>query len=177
MRNNIQVPFGYEPPAEREKGTLLFYDSFEEITEEELDQALALLERRSFAQLVLYPLHEETVRRMSRKPVTPYYKREDALHDWRRSRGSSQVTVEGWDGKRKKYTPMDSALRFLAEKYPAPYFLYLTPEMANAFASFSSFEEWITRVRLILTEEPVQPHSRLTQFSHRWETAAAEGSR
>ncbi|WP_374706013.1 hypothetical protein [Paenibacillus antibioticophila] len=95
MRNNIQVPFGYEPPAEREKGTLVFYDSFEEITEEELDQALALLERRSFARLVLYPLHEETVRRMSRKPVAPYYKREDVLHAWRRSRGNSLVTVEG----------------------------------------------------------------------------------
>lgn len=179
MRNNIQVPFGYEPPAERKKGTLVFYDSFEEVTEKELDQALALLEQRSFARLVLYPLHEETVRRMSRKPVSAYYKREDTLHDWRRSRGSSQVTVEGWDGKRKKYTPMDSALRFLAEKYAAPYFLYLTPEMANAFASFSSFEEWITRVRLILTEEPVQPHPRLAKFSHRWDTAAsaAEDSR
>lgn len=176
MRNNVQVPFGYEPPAERAKGTLVFYDSFEEITEEELKEALACMERRAFAQLILYPLHEETVRRMSRKPVSPYYKREDALHDWKRSSGSRQVSVEGWDGKRKKYTPMEAALRFLLEKYPAPLFLYLTPEMANAFASFSSFEEWITRVRLILTKEPAQPHPRLVKFSKRWESSASEGS-
>lgn len=176
MRNNIQVPYGYEPPADREKGTLVFYDSFEEIMEEELDQAVILLEQRSFAQLVLYPLHEETVRRMTRKPVSPFYKREDALHDWRRRRADRRITVEGWDGKRKKYTPMDSALRFMTEKYPGPYFLYLTPETANAFASYSSFEEWITRIRLILAGEPAQVHPRLAKFSHRWEAVQTGGS-
>lgn len=176
MRNNIQVPYGYEPPVDREKGTLVFYDSFEEMTEEELDQAVIILEQRSFAQLVLYPLHEETVRRMTRKPVSPFYKREDALHDWRRSKGDRRITVEGWDGKRKKYTPMDSVLRFLTEKYPGPYFLYLTPETANAFASYSSFEEWITRIRLILAGEPVQVHPRLAKFSHRWEAVQTGGS-
>ena len=138
MHRNIQsVTYGYEPPEEKQKGTLIYYDTFEDTTDGELDLAVDSIERYSFDKLVLYPLHEETVRRMRKEPVSAFHKREQRLHDWKRDRGYSKVVIEGWEGKRKKYTPMDSALRLLSEKYKAPYFLYITPEMANLFASFS----------------------------------------
>ncbi|MBM6996053.1 hypothetical protein IM700_010390 [Paenibacillus sp. DXFW5] len=173
MRQNIQVPYGYEPPAPSRKGTLIFYDSFEHISDEGLTRAAEEAENRKFKKLVLYPLHEETVRRMAKEPVGPFYRREDRLHEWRRDQEGTRlpIAVEGWEGKRKKYTPIDAALRHLTEVYPAPHFLYLTPEMANQFASFSSFEEWIVKIRLLLAAEPGHPHPRLAKFSHRWDLA------
>ncbi|MEF2967899.1 hypothetical protein V3851_18885 [Paenibacillus sp. M1] len=174
MRDNIQVPFGYEPPVEKRKGTLIYYDAFEHLGEAELERAALLAERRSFGRLVLYPLHEETVKRMTKEPVRAFYKREDMLHDWKRRAGNPDISIEGWEGKRKKYTPVDTALRYLTDKYPSPWFLYLTPENANSFASFSSFEAWIVKIRLLLTKEPSFVHQRLEQYRHRWDVAADE---
>ncbi|MFC3749658.1 hypothetical protein [Paenibacillus sp. GCM10012306] len=170
-RDIVHVPYGYEPPVEQRKGTLIFYDSFELIKDQELAVAAKTAVDRQFTKLVLYPLHEETVRRLSKEPVQSFYKREDRLHEWKREQGLSFITVEGWEGKRKKYTPLDSALRHLTERYKAPYFLYLTPEMANQFASFSSFEEWIVKIRLLLSEAPTFLHSRLEKYRHRWDIA------
>ncbi|MNW52847.1 hypothetical protein D3C74_303860 [compost metagenome] len=170
MRRNIQVPFGYEPPQKTRSGTMFYYDSFEEATDEDLLRAAGTAKDRAFEKLVLYPLHEETVRRMFRHvTVSSYYKREDRLHDWKREYDQRDVLIEGWEGKRKKYTPLEAALRHLTEKYPPPYFVYVTPEMGNVLASFSSFEEWIKKVRLILTEEPQQLHPRLQKYRHRWD--------
>ncbi|WP_178025495.1 hypothetical protein [uncultured Paenibacillus sp.] len=173
MRQNIQVPFGYEPPAPSRKGTLIFYDPFDSISDEGLLRAAEEAETRKFAKLVLYPLHEETMRRMSKDPVSPFYRREDRLHEWKRERkgAAPAIVVESWEGKRKKYTPIDTALRHLTEAYPAPHFLYLTPELANQFASFSSFEEWIVKIRLLLAAEPNHPHPRLVKYAHRWDLA------
>ncbi|GJM69767.1 hypothetical protein HMSSN036_19830 [Paenibacillus macerans] len=83
MRQNIQVPFGYEPPAPSRKGTVIFYDSFMRIADEDLEFAAAEA-RRAFAKLVLYPLHELTVKRMSNEQAGPFYQREDRLHAWKR---------------------------------------------------------------------------------------------
>ncbi|MNO01844.1 hypothetical protein D3C81_2220990 [compost metagenome] len=49
----------------------------------------------------------------------------------------------------------------------------MTPEMAERFASYSSFEEWIVKLRLLLSEEPVHLHPRLEKFRHRWDVAGA----
>ncbi|RRJ61665.1 hypothetical protein EHV15_00760 [Paenibacillus oralis] len=173
MRQNIQVPFGYEPPVPSRKGTVIFYDSFMHISDEELDFAAKEAARRAFAKLVLYPLHELTVKRMSNEQAGPFYQREDRLHEWKRERGAAdvEVLVEGWEGKRKKYTPADAAFRYLTEKYPAPYFLYMTPDMANRFAGFSSFEEWIVKLRLLLSDNPAVPHPKLEKYRHRWNVA------
>ncbi len=173
MGSNGSVPFGFEPAADGKKGTLIYYDSFEYTSPADLDRAAALAEARSFSRLVLYPLHEETVKRMTKEPVRAYYKREDALHEWKQERGGGglPVFIDGWEGKRKKYTPVDAALRFLSEKYNGPYFLLMSGETANQFAAFDSFEGWITKLRLLLTEPPRQPHPRLTQYGHRWEEA------
>ncbi|EFM12418.1 conserved hypothetical protein [Paenibacillus curdlanolyticus YK9] len=173
MRDNIQVPYGYEPPAEASKGTLIYYDSFEDTTEEDLEAAAALKKQMGFRKLVLYPLHEATGKRMFDQPISPYYKREDRLHEWRREQADPTIVVEGLEGKRKKYTPFESAMRHLTETYPSPYFVYVTPEMANLLASYATFEEWIVKLRLILSEEPsaAQLHPRLQKFAHRWRVA------
>lgn len=169
-RNLEYVPYGYEPPKPTTKGTLIFYDLFEQV-QEDLEQAAAILEERSFVKLVLYPLHEETAKRMFKETVSPYYKREKQLLEWIEDHAGSSVVIEPFESKRKKYTPIDTALRHLAEKYGSPHFLILTPEMANAFASFSSFEEWIVKLRLILLSEPPYLHPRLEKFRHRWDVA------
>ncbi|OXL81855.1 hypothetical protein BCV73_01300 [Paenibacillus sp. SSG-1] len=171
MKHTVQtVPYGYEPPVQKRKGTLIYYDTFEETDEEGLNEAESLAGVLSFSKLVLYPLHEETVRRMTKEPVSPYYKREKRLEAWR-SDGHGKTVIENWEGRRKKYTPVEAALRHLTEKYPAPHFLLLTPDMANRFASYSTFGEWIVKLRLLLTEEPEAVHPKLEQYSHRWDTA------
>lgn len=170
MKETVQkMPFGYEPPKDERKGTIVYYDSFEHTTERELDLAAYISKERLFLKLVLYPLHEQSVKRMTREEVSPFYKREDRLHEWKRDREEENVVVERLEIKRKKYTPIDSALRHLAETYPKPLFMLMTGEMANLFASFSSFEEWIVKIRLLLTDEPARLHPRLMQYRHRWE--------
>lgn len=172
MKRNIEtVPYGYEPLIEKYKGTLVFYDSFEHTTEDELEVALQTTKKHSFTKLVLYPLHEETVRRMSpQDQISALYKREKRLNLWMSGQDHSVVVIEGWESKRKKYTPIESALRHLIHEYSAPHFLYLTPETANLFASFTSFEEWIVKIRLILSSEPVTMHPKLEKYHHRWKT-------
>ena len=175
MRHTVQsVPFGYEPPEEMFRGTFIFYDTFENVTERELDQVMALLEQYQFDRVVLYPLHEETFRRMAREPIMPYHKREQMLHDWKNEREGVDVVIEGLEGKRKKYTPFDTALRHLTEKFKGPFFVGVTPEMANRLASYSSFEEWIVKLRLLLTAPPQELHPRLKKFDHRWSVMGAK---
>jgi nicotinic acid mononucleotide adenylyltransferase len=170
MVDNVQkMPFGYEPPVDELKGTIIYYDTFEHTTERELDLAADWVKARSFRKLVLYPLHELSIKRMSKEDVSPFYKREDRLHEWKRDRAETNIVVERFEIKRKKYTPIDFALRHLSETYPKPLFILMTGEMANLFASFSSFEEWIVKIRLLLTEEPAKLHPRLIQYQHRWE--------
>ncbi|MDO3411780.1 hypothetical protein QWJ34_18610 [Saccharibacillus sp. CPCC 101409] len=171
-RKTYSIPFGTEPAKRTAKGTMIFYDSFEHTSDEELERAAQVASARSFAQLVLYPLHEATEKRLSGEAVSAFYKRDDRVHEWRRDQQIMRnATVENWDGKRKKYTPLEAALRFMDEKYPSPLFLYLTADNANRFASFATFEEWIVRIRLVLDEAPARPHPRLEKFRRRWDTA------
>ncbi|MDQ6423408.1 hypothetical protein RB620_28735 [Paenibacillus sp. LHD-117] len=171
-RSIHKLPYGQadEMDTHSGKGTLVYYDTFQDVSDQQLERAAELASARSFEKLVLYPLHEETARRMWKRPIEPYYKREDRLFDWRRESGDNgTITVENWEGKRKKYTPIEAALRHLAEIYPQPMFLYVSPETANAFASFSSFEEWIGKLRLIINEPPPDAHPNLTKYRHRWD--------
>ncbi|MEW4368741.1 hypothetical protein [Paenibacillus kandeliae] len=171
-----QVPYGYEPPPSHMRGTLIYYDDFNDSTDAELEQAVVIAEHMRFAKLVLYPLHEQTVRRMSNEQVAPFYKREQRLQEWKLDSGHKSVIIEGWDGKRKKYTPIEAALRTLIDHYSSPYFLLMTPEMANRFASFSTFEEWITKISLVLTHQPDHLHPRMDKFRSRWRVAGEERS-
>ncbi|WP_027085188.1 hypothetical protein [Cohnella panacarvi] len=164
-----RVPYGYEPPVDRAKGTLIYYDTFEDTEDVELAAAAALAQDRSFSRFVIYPIHEETAKRMFSMPVSPYYKREKRLLQWLDEFGTGNMTIDGWEGKRKKYTPIDTALRHLTETLPAPHIVYMTSETANLFASFASFEEWIVRVRLWLPAEPRSVHPKLAQYRHRWD--------
>mgnify|MGYP000963449703 CR=1 FL=1 len=176
-QSNQQVPYGYEPPPAHTRGTLIYYDSFEHVSDAELEQALITMQQMNFSRLVLYPLHEQTVRRMSKESVAPFYKREQRLQDWKHDGDYRAVVIEGWDGKRKKYTPMEAALRTLMDHYTSPYFLLLTPDMANQFASFSIFEEWISKISLVLTEQPKRLHPRLDLCRNRWRVAGEVRSR
>ncbi|MEK3882305.1 hypothetical protein [Paenibacillus sp. PL2-23] len=171
-RSIRKMPYGYsdEKDSSSRKGTLVYYDTFQDVSDQQLERAALLARERSFAKLVLYPLHEETARRMWKRPMEPYYKREDRLFQWRRERDdSNRITIENWEGKRKKYTPIEAALRHLAEQYPQPIMLYVSPETANAFASFSSFEEWIVKLRLLISEPLPAPHPKLLTYRHRWD--------
>ncbi|MCM3628677.1 hypothetical protein M3194_15040 [Paenibacillus glycanilyticus] len=173
MSRNIRVvPYGHvdESDAQTGKGTLVYYDTFQDISDQQLERVAALSKERKFAKLVLYPLHEETAKRMWKRPIEPYYKREGRLFGWRRENEDDRsITIENWEGKRKKYTPIEAALRHLMDVYAQPMFLYLTPETANAFAAFSSFEEWIGKIRLIISEPPPDAHPNLTKYRHRWD--------
>ncbi|GIP42751.1 hypothetical protein J45TS6_12100 [Paenibacillus sp. J45TS6] len=163
------VPFGYEPPKEMYKGSLIYYDDFEKITDIQLSKAFQTVKERKFTKFILYPLHEATVKRMTNHPVLPFYKREDRLHEWKREQNDSIITLENWEGKRKKYTPMEAALRHVTEKYKGPFFLMLSSEYANCFASYPFFDEWITKIRLILVDHPKFTHPKLEKNQHRWE--------
>lgn len=167
-----KMPFGYEQPKDDRKGTLVFYDSFEHISPQELDMALQVAVQRAFAKLVFYPLHEQTYKRMSKDPISPLYKREDLIFEWKREREEEltlDVHVERLEAKRKKYTPIDSALRHIADVYPGPLFLLVSGETANAFASYSSFEEWIVKIRLLVIIEPAKLHPLLIKHLSRWQ--------
>ncbi|MDF2836480.1 MAG: hypothetical protein K0Q63_2120 [Paenibacillus sp.] len=171
-RSSRKVSYGYveEKDNRSGKGTLVYYDTFQDVTDRQLEEAALLAAERSFAKLVLYPLHEETAKRMRKSPIEPYYKRVDRLFEWREERADGDtIIVENWEGRRKKYTPIEAALRHLADQYPQPMFLYVSPETANSFASFHSFEEWIGKIRLVLTAPPPDAHPNLTTYRHRWE--------
>ncbi|UUZ82353.1 hypothetical protein LJK88_49590 [Paenibacillus sp. P26] len=172
-RDNIQVPYGYEMPksGQGERGSLWIYDSFEGYTMPQLEKVLRLTEERSIARAIFYPLHEETVRRMDRHSVAPYYARTDALRGLLEDSGTDvDWTIEAFEGKRKKYTPIDTALRFLEEKYEKPHFVYMTDFMANLFAGYDSFGPWIKKVRLFIAAETgLQPHPKLEAYGNRWE--------
>jgi nicotinic acid mononucleotide adenylyltransferase len=186
-RTGIQVPFGYEPPEETSKGTLLIYDSFDLGDEEDspppvagdwLDrQGLAELagwaERRFISRVVWYVPHEETLKRMGVRFPAPMYKREEALREAADSiRSGVRTEIDIWERKRKKYTPMDTALRYMEERYNGPYFLGLSEGTANRFASYQGFEEWVRKIRLVVAAGPeFQPHPLLGKHASRWNAA------
>ncbi|HEU4964549.1 MAG TPA: hypothetical protein VFV52_11955 [Bacilli bacterium] len=170
-RDPQMVPFGYEPEKAEVKGTVIWMDAFAETTEEELREMLELADTRDFAQAVLFPHHEKTLRAIKVTDIPAFHKRVKNLQALLDAIDPLlPVEVDRWEEKRNKYTPMEASLRFLLDKYPAPHFLYLTDRFANAFASFASFDEWIRRVRLIIRiTGPSEPHPKLLNYPNRWE--------
>ncbi len=125
-----------------------------------------------FADLVLYPIHEETARRMTKDPVSALYKRRERLEEWIEDSGhEGEVILENWETRRKKYTPIDLALRHLTELYKGPHFLYLTPETANLFASYASFDDWISNIRMVVSADDQPLHPKLEKHRSRWDFA------
>lgn len=173
-RQTGKVPFGYEPPNDREtdRGSLWIYDAFEDYTEQELVRVLALASGRGIAKAVFYPLHEETVRRMEkRRSVAPYHRRVEALQALLAASDTDiDYVVEPFEGKRKKYTPADTAFRFLEEKYAAPHFVWVTVTTAELLAGYESFETWIKKIRwFVSAEESPVTHPRLQAYANRWD--------
>ncbi|MCZ8514534.1 hypothetical protein O9H85_19325 [Paenibacillus filicis] len=173
-RDNIKVPYGYEMPKSdgRDRGSLWVYDSFEGYTMRDLQRVLNLADERNIARTVFYPLHEETIRRMERHKVAPYYARLNHLRDLLDEADPDvDYTIDAYEGKRKKYTPMDTAFRFLEEKYESPHFIFMTDFTANLFAGYESFEPWIKKVRLFVAADTgLGPHPRLQDYASRWDS-------
>ncbi|WP_282938317.1 hypothetical protein [Paenibacillus sp. RC67] len=172
-----KVPYGYVPEDERKgkRGSVWVYDSFERFDEQQLAALVHMAEDKTIAKLVFYPLHEETLRRMGEREAAPYYRRTDELEaKLEQIETRVDVTVDRFEGKRKKYTPMDTAFRYLAEKYAAPHFVWVTLETANKLAAFDSFEAWIKKVRLWIDMpsggvSSAELHPRLQAADTRWD--------
>lgn len=171
-REQTMIPFGATPAKPDRKGTVIYYDDFQDISDEQLSVALNYVRERKFKKLILYPLHEETVRRMdSNKRVDRFYKREQRLQDWiQQVPDTYDLGIELWEEKRKKYTPMEAAFRHITTKYAAPHFIYMSPYYSQLFASYPSFEEWITKVRLIVSEPMSSVPAKLQKYEKRWDT-------
>jgi nicotinic acid mononucleotide adenylyltransferase len=170
-KGNALMPYGYEPEQQSAKGTVLALGLFDDPLQEHVPQLAELAVERSFARIVFVPQHDETLRRMKLRAESPYYERVRRLKEWIAGASDSiPMTVDEWEGKRQKYTPLDALLRFATDKYKAPHIVALSGAYANVFASYASFDEWIRRVRLIVLAEPgFAPHLKLANKGSRWE--------
>lgn len=169
-RKNIKVDFGYEEDVSF-KGSIFVLDSFEDSLDRKLEKIINLADDRKFDKLVFYPFHENTLRRMNIDVSNKYFSRlanlEYELND---INTLVPISIDKLDGKRKKYTPIDFVLNHLVENHKQPYFLYVTKEVANKFASYSSFEKWIKEVRLIIEDDAkIKLHEVLEKHSKRIE--------
>ena len=68
-----------------------------------------------------------------------------------------QLDLDKWEGKRKKYTPIDTSLTFLTEKSSGPHFVCMSDRYANLFVTYPSFKEWIKKVRLVILTNSMSP--------------------
>jgi nicotinic acid mononucleotide adenylyltransferase len=170
-REQIKVPFGYEPPKAAKKGTVLVFETFEDWTNEDMTRLIAWATEKKFVRIILYPQHEETLRRMDIPCQIPYYQRVKQLEQLiKEAEPGIKVDVDAWEGKRKKYTPMDTSLNFLTEKYPGPFFVAMNDRYVNGFVTYKNFEEWIKKVRLVvLLTFHVPLHHKLEAYKERWE--------
>lgn len=172
VRDQIKVPFGYEPPVQTHKGTVFLFETFEDWTEAELHAFTSWAEERKFVRAIFYPQHEETLRRMEIAAKQPYYARVKHLESLlKQAETTIQLDLDTWEGKRKKYTPIDTSLTFLTDKTPGPYFVCMSDRYANLFVTYPSFRDWIKKVRLvIITQFDVPLHGKLNEYAQRWET-------
>ncbi|RTE05789.1 hypothetical protein [Paenibacillus whitsoniae] len=170
-REQIQVPFGYEPPEEKRKGTVLVFETFEDWTEADVRSLVDWAENKSFKRLIFYPQHEETLRRMDIRAEMPYHARVKQLQAYLEEVDTAlRVEVDQWEGKRKKYTPLDTSLTFLTDKSPEPHFMCMSDRYANLFVTYPSFKEWIRKARLVILRQfhvPLNPQ--LQAYEGRWE--------
>ncbi len=169
-RERKMVQFGFEPVKQEIKGTLFILDPFQGSTLPAISKIIDFSEERKINKVVFYPLSGETLKRMGIEERIPFYKRVKELTEGLDQISFPSVTIDQWDGKRKKYTPVDLALSYLTEKYNGPHFLLLSLEMANLVATYQHFETWIKHIRLfIIARTNVGFHPKLEKFKSRWE--------
>lgn len=176
-KDSLIVPFGFEPEEETRKGTLLAYDDFASVNPMELAFLFRFASERNFARIVLYLIHEETARRMGDRELEAYHKRlarlQEAMEEAEQAPGHKiKAVLDQWEGKRKKYTPVETALDFLTEKYKGPWFVWMPERLAVKWAGFASFPQWIRQVRLVVASPQgsgIPPI--LEPYQSRWEYA------
>lgn len=105
-------------------------------------------------------------------PVSrPYFKRLDLLLELlEESTHVMPASIDQWEGKRKKYTPIESSLSFLTKKYPSPHFVLMNAIYADKISTYKGFEEQIRKIRLIIrADDHFRPNGILQKYMHRWE--------
>ncbi|TXK71240.1 hypothetical protein [Paenibacillus sp. N3.4] len=175
-KEQIKVPFGYEPTVQTRKGTVFLFETFEDWTDAEMGAFTLWAEERKFVRAIFYPQHEETLRRMDISCRLPYYARVKHLENLIKNANSSvQLDLDTWEGKRKKYTPLETSLNFLTDKNPGPYFVCMSDRYVNLFVTYPSFKEWIKKARLvILNQFHVPLQQKLYEYAERWEAVDLE---
>ncbi|KEO83482.1 hypothetical protein [Tumebacillus flagellatus] len=168
------VEYGYDPnlTADPAKGTIIVPDAFGDWDDDRMQKLVEFAEVRSFAQIVLFPHHEKTLKSMGWPEVPAFHKRVKELQSLVDDLPPTavKITLDVWEEKRKKYTPLELIVRYLEEKYRPPFFLYVSDAYANAMAGFASFDELIRNLRLVIeTRYGVGQHPKLAKVEHRWE--------
>lgn len=166
------VPFGTEPKDyELTKGVIIIYDTFDNLDFNNIEKAIKIAEERNFDRILLYPLHEKTSRRIDVDIYYGYKDRVKALEDFAKYANTDiEISVCKLEGKRSKYTPIDTTLSFITEHHQGPYFLWLSDYIANRFSTFSTFDKWIKEVRLMIeNKENESLTTKLNDKSKRWE--------
>lgn len=153
-KQKMHATFGDERTMNEVKETLLFYGVFDELDEELLARIVEVAEERGSHRLVLYPFHDATLRRMGVEGVPPYHRRVKILEEWLEEDLSDvEIDIDRWDGKRKKYTPVEASVRFIMEKHGGRLTLVLTTEMANRLVGYHSFDEISEKVGIIVFDD------------------------
>jgi hypothetical protein len=166
------VQYGHqEQDLLKEKGTLLVLDAFDGFDEEALRLVLEVAETRRFARVVLFPHQDKTLKPMGLTAEQSFALRLRGLQELVAATITPvHVSVDRYEEKRKKYTPLELIVRHAEDKYPSPLFLFVSETYANAIAGFASFEECIRRVRLLLHgESGRRVHPRLDEYEKRWD--------
>lgn len=166
------VPFGTNPEDyEFTKGVIIMYDTFDNNDFSNIERTIKIAEERDFDKIILYPLHEKTSRRIDVNIRYGYKDRVKALEDFALHADTDvEITVCKLEGKRSKYTPIDTALAFITEHHKGPYFLHMSDYMANQFSTFSTFDKWIKEVRLMIyNKENERLTTKLEDKRKRWE--------
>jgi hypothetical protein len=161
----------YMSEKRERKGTLFVFGDFDDIVEKELNSIFEFANERNFVKVVLYPHHDLTLRRMGIQVKNPYHSRVKWLEELASlSVNPIPTVIDEWEGKRKKYTPVETSLAFLKSKYPAPYFLYADQGYAVKISSYVTFEDWIREVRLFIKGDGrFIATKNLEKYNNRWE--------
>lgn len=151
-RKSVYVPFGYTEPQVKTKGTVFVYGTGEHWSIRWMKALEKWSADKGMARVILFPQHEDTLRRMDISSFLPYHERIEHI---KQSLNDAGVLFEldEWEGKRKKYTPMDTSLRFLTDKYTGPYFLLMDDLYASRFSKYKDFKQWIKKLRLVIEEQ------------------------
>lgn len=150
----LHVGYGDGEEAMSVKETLLCYGVFGESDEVLVDEAVSLSRDRDSFRVVFYPFHEKTLKRMGLESEMPYHRRVKQVQGWLEEIDSDvHAEVDQWEGKRKKYTPVEASFRFIQEKHGGRIVLALTREMHAILSSYKTFESLMKDTEVVILDK------------------------